>query len=223
MQHMKIMLVDDHKVLLSGIKLWLSKVEGWEVVGEAFSGEEAIQMVERLRPDLVLMDISMPGMSGIEALAQMKAIAPNVKVLMLTMHTEEEYLKAALKEGASGFVLKRAAHTELISAIETVLAGQTYIYPSLTSLVIKGFVGEGESRAEERKEESKRECLSEREEEVLKYIALGYTYQEIADTLFVSIKTVESYKSRISEKLDLKRRSELVRFALKEGIITADD
>lgn len=215
------MLVDDHDVLLSGIKLWLSKIEEWEVIAEVTSGEEAIAVAKETKPDLVLMDISMPGIGGIEALKKLKAINNNIKVLMLTMHSEEEYLRGALKAGASGFVLKRAVHKELISAIKMVLSGQTYIYPSLTDLVIKGFVGdEIEKKADHT---SQRNLLSNREIEVLKYIALGYTYQEIADELYVSIKTVESYKSRISEKLNMRRRSELVRFALDKGIISVNE
>ncbi|OIJ08224.1 hypothetical protein BKP35_18010 [Anaerobacillus arseniciselenatis] len=216
----KILLVDDHDALLSGIKLWLSQVEEWEVVAEASSGEEAIELTRSLKPDLVLMDISMPGIGGIGALEKIKEENPNVKVLMLTMHSEEEYLKRALIKGASGFVLKKAAHTELISAINTVLSGETYIYPSLTNLLIKGFVGKDE---EGKEQNSKRSLLSEREEEVLKYIALGFTYGEIAKQLFVSIKTVEAYKSRISEKLKMKRRSELVRFAIDEGLISINE
>ncbi len=217
----KILLVDDHDALLSGIKLWLSQVDEWEVVAEASSGEEAIELTRSLKPDLVLMDISMPGIGGIGALEKIKEDNPNVKVLMLTMHSEEEYLKRALRKGASGFVLKKAAHTELISAINTVLSGETYIYPSLTNLLIKGFVGKDEEDKEG--QSSKRSLLSEREEEVLKYIALGFTYGEIAKQLFVSIKTVEAYKSRISEKLKLKRRSELVRFAIDEGLISINE
>lgn len=217
------MLVDDHDVLLSGIKLWLSKVDNWEVIAEVCNGEEAITAAQHLKPDLVLMDISMPGMSGIEALTKIKECNENIKVLMLTMHSEEEYLKGALKAGASGFVLKQAAHKELIAAIQTVLSGQMYIYPSLTNLVIRGFVGENENDIQGELGDSRKEQLSERELEVLKYIALGFTYQEIADQLFVSIKTVESYKSRISEKLNMKRRSELVRFALEEGLISINE
>lgn len=217
------MLVDDHDVLLSGIKLWLSKVENWEVIAEVCNGEEAIRTAQLLKPDLVLMDISMPGMNGIEALTKIKECDENIKVLMLTMHSEEEYLKGALKAGASGFVLKQAAHKELIAAIQTVLSGQMYIYPSLTNLVIKGFVGEKENDTQGEQGSSRKELLSERESEVLKYIALGFTYQEIADQLYVSIKTVESYKSRISEKLNMRRRSELVRFALEEGVITINE
>lgn len=217
------MLVDDHDVLLSGIKLWLSKVDEWEVVAEVTSGEEAIEVAKQVKLDLVLMDISMPGMGGIESLEKLKEIDENIKVLMLTMHSEQEYLKGALKAGASGFVLKKAVHIELISAIETVLSGKTYIYPSLIDLVVEGFVGEENETDENDAQSSKRNLLSDREAEILRYIALGYTYQEIADKLFISIKTVESHKSRLSEKINMHRRSELVRFALDEGIITVND
>jgi len=212
------MLADDHGVLLSGIKLLLSKVEDWEIVGTVSCGEEAIEKVGKWKPDLILMDISMPGIGGIEATKQIKEKFPHIKIVMLTMFTEEDYLKKALKAGASGYVLKKAVDTELISAIKTVLQGETYIYPTMSSFLFKGFVDIDDSKANDN------ECpLSTREMEVLKYVALGYTYQEIADELFVSVKTIETHKARISDKLNMKKRSELVRYAASQGLISINE
>ncbi len=211
----KIMLADDHGVLLSGIQLLLSKVDEWEIVGIVSSGEEAIEKASLWEPNLILMDISMPGMGGIEATRQIKEKFPHIKVLMLTMFSEEDYLKKALKAGASGYVLKKAVDTELISAVKTVLQGESYIYPTMSSFLFKDF-------SEEKKDEDE-SPLSPREKEVLKYVALGFTYQEIADELFVSVKTVETHKARISEKLNMKKRSELVRYAVSQGLISINE
>lgn len=212
------MLADDHGVLLSGIKLLLSNVEEWDIVGTVSNGEEAIEKAGKWKPDLILMDISMPGIGGIEATKQIKEKFPHIKIVMLTMFTEEDYLKKALNAGASGYVLKKAVDTELISAVKTVLQGETYIYPTMSSFLFKGFVDKEESKAKSD------ECpLSAREKEVLKYLALGYTYQEIADELFVSVKTIETHKSRISDKLNMKKRSELVRYAASQGLISINE
>jgi two-component system, NarL family, response regulator NreC len=211
----KIMLVDDHGVLLSGIQLLLSKNEDWEIIGSASRGEEAVEKAKLWSPDLILMDISMPGIGGIEATKQIKEKCPHIKILMLTMFSEEDYLKKALMAGASGYVLKKAVDTELISAVRTVLQGETYIYPTMSSFLFKGFSEE---------KTKKGSCpLSLREKEVLKYVALGFTYQEIADQLFVSVKTIETHKSRISDKLNLKKRSELVRYAVAQGLISINE
>lgn len=214
----KLMLADDHGVLLSGIKLLLSKVDDWEIIGTVSSGEEALEKVGVWSPDLILMDISMPGMGGIEATKQIKEKYPHVKVLMLTMFSEEDYLKKAIKAGASGYVLKKAVDTELISAVKTVLHGETYIYPTLSSFLLKGFFDEDKETSH-----PNRSPLSNREKEVLKYVALGFTYQEIADQLFLSVKTIETHKARISEKLNIKKRSELVRYAVAQGLISINE
>ncbi|WNF36008.1 response regulator transcription factor [Bacillaceae bacterium IKA-2] len=214
----KIMIADDHGVLLSGIKLLLSKVEEWDIVGTVSCGEEAIKNAEKWKPDLILMDISMPGIGGIEATKQIKEKFPFIKIVMLTMFSEEDYLKKALKAGASGYVLKKAVDTELISAIKAVLQGETYIYPTMSSFLFKSFAETDNAK------DKANECpLSAREMEVLKYVALGFTYQEIADELFVSVKTIETHKSRISDKLNMKKRSELVRYAASQGLISINE
>lgn len=205
------MLVDDHGVLLSGIKLMIMNYNQWEIVGTASTGEDAVKMQSAYRPDLILMDLSLPGIDGIEATKRIKQDNPSVKILILTMHSEEDYLKRALQAGASGYVLKKAVDTELISAIESVLRGENYIYPSLSGVLFRDLFQEHSPKKEV--------ALSTRELEVLKYIAQGFTHQEIAEKLFVSVKTIETHKGRLSEKLGTKKRSELVRYAVKVGLI----
>lgn len=203
----------------SGLKNVLLSEQGFEVVGEVSNGEDAVQEALLKNPDIVIMDINMPGMDGIEATKQIKKLNKDIKILILTMYTDEAYLKEGLKEGAAGYVLKKAVDTELLSAIRTVLNGENYIYPTLIpSLYNKP----QQEKNDDKFKATPEEMLSAREREVLQYIALGYTHQEIADTLYISIKTVDTYKSRIMEKIGLKKRSDLVRYALKHGLISHD-
>ncbi|SES05573.1 response regulator [Salisediminibacterium halotolerans] len=211
-----ILLADDHGVLLSGIQLMLTNEADWSICAACHSGEEAVAAASKHEPDIAIMDISMPGIGGIEAAKQMKAASPQTKILMLSMYSEEDYLRRALEAGASGYVLKKAVDTELIGAVKTVLAGETYIYPSLTPYLLKTYMPEEES---EQSAAGAAPELSEREEEVLRQVALGYTYREIAEKLYVSVKTVETHKARLSEKLGLKKRSELVRYAVAAGMV----
>lgn len=185
------------------------------VIGESASGEEAIEKVRTLHPDVVLMDISMPGISGIEAVSRLRVINPGIRVLMLTMHDDEEYLQKALREGAVGYVLKKAADTELLEAIRTVARGDVFLHPSMVKNLVQSMYHP------EKKEECRKQTanLSEREKEVIRLVALGHTNQEISDMLSVSIKTVETHKARIMEKIGCGRRSELVRYALDQGYI----
>lgn len=211
----KILLGDDHAVLRAGLRVLLNAEADIEVVGEAADGEEVVQKVELLHPDLILLDLTMPKLSGIECIDQILQITPETKILVLTMHDDEEYLKAVLRAGAKGYVLKKAADVELLSAIRTVSGGGMFIYPSMAASLLYQMVSPQHSDSKEKKAKS----LSEREREVLKYLALGYTNQEIADLLHVSVKTVETYKARVMEKLDLRKRAELVRYAMENGII----
>ncbi|WP_280769873.1 response regulator transcription factor [Salipaludibacillus daqingensis] len=210
----KILLADDHRVLLSGIKLLLMQ-EDVDIVGEVSTAEDVIQEARKWKPDLILMDISMPVMGGIEATKLIKKEFPLTKVLILTMYSDEQYLKRALQAGANGYVIKKAVDSELVSAVHSVLDGDTYIYPTLTSKLLKNYM-----ELPKKNNYNKTSELSPRELEVLKLIALGLTYQEIADQLFVSIKTIETHKRRLSEKLSLKKRSELVRYAVDNNLIT---
>jgi DNA-binding NarL/FixJ family response regulator len=215
--NMRILLVDDHAVLRAGLRALL-EAEGMEVVGEAGTGEEAIALAERIRPDVVVMDLSMPGIGGLEATRRIAGMGQGTRVLVLTMHGEEEHLLPVLEAGGSGYVHKRSADEELIEAIRTVARGDVFLYPNAAKLLLQGFRGKGE-RGEE---EDPLDKLTEREREVLSQTAEGYSSAEIGRKLFISPKTVDTYRSRIMEKLGLHHRSELVRFALQQGLLKAD-
>ncbi|HHV64916.1 MAG TPA: response regulator transcription factor [Peptococcaceae bacterium] len=208
----KLLLVDDHTVLRSGLRMLLNSHKDIVVVGEAESGEEALEKIKELKPDIVLLDISMPGMGGMTALQKIKEIS-EAKVLMLTMHADEEYLKEALEFGVSGYVLKQAADTELIQAIKEVANGQVHVDSGLAQNLVKSMYHPSKQKNDSDSN------LTDREKEVLKLIALGHTNKEIAETLMISVKTVESHKTRIMEKINCQKRSEMVRYALENGYI----
>ncbi len=208
----RLLLVDDHTVLRSGLRLLLDSNQDMTVVGEAESGEEAIEKVKEVNPDIVLLDISMPGMGGIQALQKIKQIS-KAKVLILTMHADEEYLKEALQFGASGYVLKQAADSELIGAIREVFNGRIYLDSGMAQNLLKTIYLPTNNKNQINS------TLTDREREVLKLIALGYTNKEIGEILVVSVKTVESHKTKIMEKIKCKKRSEMVRYAIENGYI----
>ena len=208
----RLLLVDDHTVLRSGLRLLLDSNQDMTVVGEAESGEEAIEKVKEINPDIVLLDISMPGMGGIQALQKIKQIS-ETKVLMLTMHADEEYLKEGLQAGASGYVLKQAADSELIGAIREVYSGRIYLDSGMAQNLLKTIYHPVNNKNQVNS------TLTDREREVLKLIALGYTNKEIGEILVVSVKTVESHKTKIMEKIKCKKRSEMVRYAIENGYI----
>lgn len=212
----RILLVDDHAVLRAGLRALLEADTGLEVVGEAATGEDGIAMAERLGPDVVVMDLSMPGIGGLEATRRIAQLAGDTRVLVLTMHGEEEHLLPVLEAGGSGYVNKRSADEELIEAIRTVARGDVFLYPNAAKLLLQGFRGKGDH------EEDPLEKLTDREREVLGYTAEGFSSAEIGKKLFISPKTVDTYRSRIMEKLGLHHRSELVRFALQQGLLKAD-
>lgn len=209
----RLLLVDDHTVLRSGLRMLLNSHENMVVVGEAESGEEALEKIKELKPDIVLLDISMPGMGGMTALQKIKEIS-EAKVLMLTMHADEEYLKEALEFGVSGYVLKQAADTELIQAIKEVAKGQVYVDSGLAQNLVKSMYHPSSKQRSDYDSN-----LTDREKEVLTLIALGHTNKEIAETLMISVKTVESHKTKIMEKINCQKRSEMVRYALENGYI----
>jgi len=212
----RLLLADDHAVLRSGLRLLLSEQPDMEVVGEASDGEEAIEKARELSPDVLLLDITMPGVGGLEALDRIKKENPQIRVVVLTMHDDESYMERIMTSGGSGYVLKRAADTELLSAIRAVHQGGVYLHPSMTRALVNQL--QRRTAAQERQShlESK---LSEREREVLKLIAQGYTNKEIADMIFLSVKTVETHKAHIMDKLELRSRAELVRYALDNGLL----
>lgn len=201
----RILVADDHRVVRTGLRLLLETRPHLTVVGEASSGAEALAMAQRERPDLVILDLSMPGGSGLEYLRELAKLA---RVLVLTMHDDLAYVQKVLQAGGSGYVLKEAADVELLAAIEVVAAGQSYVYPTLAAGLIK---------AQEPKE-SPAAVLSPRELEVLRLVALGHTNQEIAEQLQVGVRTVETYKNRVGSKLGLHTRSEMVRYALEHKL-----
>lgn len=213
------MIVDDHVVVRSGLSALLNGKHDIEVIGDAADGDEAITKTEELRPDVVLMDFSMPpGKDGLTATTELKKKMPDVHVLILTMHDDEEYLFRAIQAGASGYILKSAPYEELITAIRSVAEGSAYLYPSATKKLMQEYsemIRRGDT-------DGPFESLSEREKEIMVWIAKGYSNKEIAEHLVISVKTVESHKSNLMDKLGLKSRPELVKLAMKKGLLSYD-
>ena len=214
----RVLLADDHAVLRSGLRLLLTNQNEYEVVGEASSGTETLDLAEKLQPDLILLDLSMPVLGGLDALPMLHKLVPSARILILTMHDDPQYLRQALKHGASGYVLKKAADAELLSAMRSVLRGEVYVHPSMTRILLEDMLPESQSADKNDAWVS----LSEREQEVLKMVAFGHTSAEIAEQLNLSSKTVETYRARGMEKLGLRTRAALVKFALQEGLIKKD-
>jgi two-component system response regulator NreC len=215
-RRIRILLADDHTVLRSGLRALLSAQADLEVAGEADDGGEALRLAQTIKPDVVVMDIGMPGVSGIDATARIRRELPATKVLILSMHDDQGYLRQALRAGASGYVLKKAADTELLAAIRAAARGEVFLDPSLA----KGFV---EDVVLPKAQEPDIPMLSDREREVLRLLARGHTNQQVADRLCIGVKSVETYKARLMEKLGLKGRAELVRYALTHGLLKDTD
>lgn len=213
MSKIKVLIADDHTLMRSGLRLMLSGQQDIEVVGEAADGNEAIALAEKNVPDIVLLDISMPEVSGLECLKGLQTKSPGSKVILLTMHEDARYIKEGFALGARGYIVKKAADEVLYQAIRTVHAGGVYLQPSMT----KALIGENKSQTSRGNHANK--ALSEQERRVLSFIASGYSNSEIADQLGISVKTVETYKYRLMDKLACKKRSDLVKFALDSGII----
>jgi DNA-binding NarL/FixJ family response regulator len=209
---LRVFLVDDHPIVRSGLKALVDAQADMLVVGESGDGLAAVQAVTDLAPDVVVMDVSLPGLGGAEATELMRRATPGLKVLALTAHEDRGYVQLLLKAGALGYVLKRAAADDLVRAIRAVAAGGVYLDPSVAGHVVSGIARRGESGRPVAGGE-----LSERESEVLRLIAQGHAIKEIAGTLDVSARTVETYKERAMEKLELKSRAEIVRYALRRG------
>lgn len=217
MDRIRLLVADDHPVVRAGLRTLLRAQPDMEVVGEAEDGETAIERAIELVPDIVVMDITMGDVSGIRATREIRQQLPQVKVLVLTMHDNEEYLRQMLEAGATGYVLKQAVDSELSVAIRAVQRGEVYLYSSFTKVLL-GDLARSNEGPEERSRDSY-DLLSQREREVLRQVALGYTNQQIADQLFLSVKTVETYRERVMTKLDLKSRAALVRYALRRGLL----
>ena len=218
MNKIKVLIADDHAIVREGIRMILASHEDIEVVGEAADGRETIAQVEKLAPDVVLMDIAMPGLGGLEATLEIVRSHPASKVLVLTQYDDSEYIFRFLKAGAAGYVLKKTVGSDLVSAIRAVAQGKSFIDPTVADKVIKGFL----ERPEAGSDDTLYDRLSDREKMVFKLIAEGYTSRQIADTLFLSIKTVMTHRANIMEKLGLHNRAELIKYAIRRGIITSD-
>jgi two-component system response regulator NreC len=215
MSKIRLLLVDDHEVIRAGLRMLFTAEDDMEIVGEASNAEEAIDAVQALKPDVVLMDVVMPGLSGIEATRRIREAYPDTNVLALTMHEDEQYFFEMLHAGASGYVPKRAAPDDLLSAIRVVSRGQVFLYPSVAKMLVKDFVQRGGPDSS-----LVHEQLTPREREVLTYIAEGYTNREIGDQLSISPKTVDRHRENIMSKLDLHSRVALVKYAIEKGMIS---
>lgn len=211
----QLLLVDDHAVVRSGLRMLIDSEADMEIIGEAGTAAQAIQQACALKPDVILMDIGLPDLSGIDAARQIRLNCPASAIVALTIHEDEEYFFRMLEAGASGYVPKRAAPEELLTAIRAAAAGEVYIYPSLAKLLVRDFFSHG---AAGHSREAMQE-LSEREQEVLGYLADGASNSEIAEILRISPKTVARHRENIMQKLNLHNRSELVKYAIRKGII----
>lgn len=211
----RVLIAEDHAIVREGIRMILDAEPDFEVVGEAKDGEEAMQLARTLRPDVVVMDISMPHVSGVEATREIKRTLPDTHILILTMHEEESYVFQLLQLGASGYVLKRAAATDLVDAVRAASRGEAFLYPSVARSVVQDYL----DRLRTGEASERYDGLTDREREILVLLAEGLTNAQIADRLYISVKTVQTHRSHIMEKLDLHDRTLLVRYAVRKGLI----
>src|SRR5574340_1024781 len=218
MSKTRVLIADDHALMREGIMAFLKFYDDIEIVGEASNGLEAIERAVKLKPDVILMDVSMPELGGIEATLEIKNRMPGIKILILTQYSDKEYVSRLLKAGVSGYILKQAVGTDLISAIRAVAKGESYLYSSIASSVINGYL----DKSSEMSVEDPYEKLTDREKQVLKLIAEGHSHKEVASLLDISAKTVIAHQTNISEKLDLHSRAALIKFAITKGIIKLD-
>ncbi len=214
MDKIKILVVDDHAILRDGIRALLGLHDDIVIVGEASEGKEAIEKTEELMPDVVVMDIAMPGMDGLEATRRIRKKNLTAKVLILTQHDNREYVLSAIRAGVAGFVPKRALGAELVSAIRAVCRGNSFLYPSAATVLIEDYRQQAEVEPYDR--------LTAREREILKLIVEGHTSREIANMLFISLKTVLGHRAKIMEKLDIHNRTELIKYAMRKGLVNMD-
>src|SRR3954453_1952926 len=211
----RILLVDDHAMLRDGVRMVLEAHPGFEVVGTADNGVEAVELAHSLRPDIAVLDVAMPELNGLDATREIRACCPDTEIVILSMHEGEDYLREALRAGAAGYVLKRAAAKELVGAIQAVQRGESYLDPALTRTLISDYVKKVD------RTDLPADALTERELEVLRLVAEGLTNRQIALKLNISIKTVQSHRANLMDKLDLHDRTELVRYAIRRGLIKA--
>lgn len=212
----RVLLADDHVLLRAGLRALLQTGSQLEVVGEAADGDEVVQKARQLNPDVVVMDLSMPGCGGIEATRMLTQAVPGVRVLILTLHEDSSLLQEALRAGASGYILKRALESELVNAIQAVNRGDMYVHPAMTRALFF------DETAKSAAETDSLDPLTPREVEVVQLLANGYTNRQIADLLAISVRTVESHRSNVMNKLDLHSRSDLVRYAARNGLLNIE-
>jgi DNA-binding NarL/FixJ family response regulator len=215
MPAMRVVLADDHALIRAGLRALLQSLEGVQVVGEASNGHEALEVIERQQPDIVLMDIAMPGLNGLEAATRIAKQWPTVRVIMLSMHANEEYIRQALSAGAAGYILKGAEPAELELALKAVLRGETYLTPGVSKRIVQDYL-QGREKAGPLQE------LTSRQREVLQLIAEGYSTKDIAKKLDVSVKTAETHRTELMSRLGIHDVAGLVRYAIRIGLVTAD-
>lgn len=215
MGKIRVLICDDHTILREGIRLLLNAQPDVEVVGEAVDGREAVEKAHECKPDVILMDIAMPLLNGLEATRQIRRDNPNARVLVLTMYESDEYISQMLEAGAAGYVLKKVAGSELVYAIRAVYQGEAFLYPSITKRLVEDYL----RRVESGQERDTFNGLTDREREVLQLIAEGHTNKEIADLLNLSVRTVQNHRAHIMEKLGMHDRGELIKYAIQKGII----
>jgi len=221
MKKTRLLIVDDHSVVRDGIRMVLENVPEYTIVAEADNGEMAVEYAQKYKPDLVVMDISMPKLNGIEATALMKEQNPDIKIVILTVHEDEEYVYQILRAGANGYVLKTAGKKEILSAVKTALSGERYLSPSVSNIIIDSF----SRRSKEDGSAPKQSVvpgspLTKRETEVLQHIAQGCTNRKIAEMLFLSIRTINTHRTNMMQKLDIHDTAGLVRYAIETGIVS---
>ncbi len=214
---LKILLADDHKIVRDGLKSLINKEVSMEVIGEADNGRKTVQLARDLEPEIIIMDISMPDLNGIEATRQIVADSPDVKIIALSMHSDKRYVKGILSAGASGYLLKDSAFEELVEAIRTVDTGRFYLSAGIAGVVVKDYVG-----SQANKDTLTSDILSAREREVLQLLAEGKRTKEIASDLHVSVKTIETHRQNIMQKLDIYTIAGLTRYAIREGLTSLD-
>lgn len=218
MKTTKILIVDDHEVVRDGLKNILTSMDNISIAGEAGNGEDAVKMYSSLKPDLVIMDISMPGMNGIEATRVIKEKDPDARILILTMHDNQEYLNQIIRSGAKGFILKNTDKEELLDAVKTVAGGENFFSKDISKLIIDNYIRT--AKETEKTDAYKEVPLTKREIEILKLIASGYSNQEIANILYISYNTVDTHRKNIMHKLSIKNTAGLVRYAIEKGLIS---
>lgn len=214
MSKIRVIIADDHSLVREGIAAFLKCHDNIEVIAEASDGLEAIDKTRQLHPDIVLMDVAMPKLGGLEATVEIRKNDPSVKILVLTQYDDKEYILRFLKAGVSGYLLKKAVGSDLISAITAIMAGETYLYPAIASKVVDGFLGKEASHSQD-----SYDLLTDREKQVLKLVAEGHTHKDIAQMLSISPKTVIAHQTNLCEKLGLSSKADIIKFAFSKAII----